>query len=145
MKHINHLTTVRSSRYDRNDPAQEGNKNTEFFDFIIDGQSLYQWLKKYDMVPALGWGSQVHQKQMQDYFVLNKMHPSLYYRYPILVCPWCGDEECGFISVFIERHEDYVIWKDFKLEPNNITINIGPFFFEWANYKAAILKAYRTE
>lgn len=145
MLHINYLSTKRSSRYDRNDPAQEGNKNTEFFDFIIDGQSLYQRLKSYDLVPALGWGSQEHQKQMQDYFLLNKMHPQLYYRYPMFVCPWCGDEECGFISIFIERNEDYVIWKDFKLEPSNNSISIGPFYFKWDNYKAAILNAYSTE
>ncbi|MBD0380183.1 oxidoreductase [Paenibacillus sedimenti] len=144
MKHLNYLQTRPSSRYDDNDPEQEGNKNTKFADLIIDDRSLYQMLKKYDMVPSLGWGSEEHQKQMIDYFLLNQMHTYLFYRYPILVCPWCGDEDCGFISVFIEREEDLVIWRDFKLEPDNKSINIGPFYFKWEDYKSAINNTYGT-
>ncbi|PYE50044.1 oxidoreductase [Paenibacillus barcinonensis] len=148
MKHINYLQTVPSCRYDDHDREQEGNKNTKFVDLIIDGRSLYQMLKKYDRVPSLGWGSEEHQKQMIDYFLLNQLHAYLFYRYPILVCPWCGDEECGFISVFIEREEDLIIWRDFKLEPDNKSIDIGPFYFSWEDYKSAIINTYgaaRTE
>lgn len=56
MKTINQLQTKPSSRYDSFDPDQEGNKNTKFADIIIDGRSLYQMLKRHDMVPSLGWG-----------------------------------------------------------------------------------------
>lgn len=144
MKHINYLQTAPSNRYDNHDPEQEGNKNTKFADLIIDGISLYQMLKKYDMVPSLGWGSDEHQKQMIDYFLMNQMHTYLFYRYPILVCPWCGDEECGFISVLIEKEGDHVIWNDFKLEPDNKSINIGPFYFMWDDYKSVIISTYGT-
>lgn len=142
MKTINQLQTKPSSRYDSCDPEQEGNKNTKFADIIIDGRSLYQMLKKHDMVPSLGWGSEELQRQRIDYFLLKQLHEYLYYRYPILVCPWCGDEDCGFISVFIEREEELVIWQDFKLEPHNIAINIGPFYFKWEEYESVINETF---
>lgn len=138
MKTINHLQTKEASRYSDNDPEREGNKNTKFADFIIDERSLYQMLKKYDMVPCLGWGNLEYQKQLIKFFLLQQIHPNLYYRYPILVCPWCGDEECGFVSVIIEREEEVIVWKDFKLEPDNKPINIGPFYFIWEKYERAI-------
>lgn len=144
MKNINHLETIPSSRYDDFDPEQDGNKNTKFADLIIDGNSLYRMLKMYDMVPSLGWGSNEYQRLIIDYFLLKLTHPSLYYRYPILVCPWCGDEECGFISVFIEREGDQIIWSDFKLEPDNKPINIGPFYFKWEEYERTINDTFGT-
>lgn len=136
---INNLHTQPSSRYDAHDPEQDGNKNTRFADVIIDGKSLYQRLKKYDMVPSLGWGVEEYQKLLIQYFLLEKPHPQMYYRYPILVCPWCGDEECGYISVKIDREGDLVIWKDFRLEPDMQEINVGPFYFEWEHYQKVIL------
>jgi len=68
-------------------------------------------------------------------------HEYLYYRYPILVCPLCGDEECGFISVMIDKEGDIVIWRDFILEGEK-KINIGPFYFTWDNYSTAINNTY---
>lgn len=60
----------------------------------------------------------------------------------ILVCPWCGDEECGFISVFIEKEDNLIIWRDFKLEPSNKAINVGPFYFEWDEYEKVINETF---
>lgn len=135
---INHLETRPASRYDEWDPAQHGNQNTRFADLIIDGKSLYQRLKKHDMVPSLGWGPDAQQRRMIDFFLLRQTHEYLYYRYPILVCPWCADEECGFISVHISREEDIVTWEDFRLESGNRPLQIGPFYFEWDDYERAI-------
>lgn len=144
MGKINNLKTKPSRRYSEFDPEQDSNKNTKFADLIIDDTSLYQMLKQYDLVPSLGWGSEENQRLLMDYFLMEKEHPSLYYRYPILICPWCGDEECGFISVFIERKGNIVIWQDFKLEPGNKSIPIGPFYFEWENYKKMINDTYKA-
>ncbi|WP_336780341.1 oxidoreductase [Paenibacillus illinoisensis] len=138
MTTINVLETQPSSRYDELDPSQDGNKNTTFADLIIDGKSLYQMLKRHDLVPALGWGSEENQRQMIQYLLLKEPHEYLYYRYPILVCPWCGDEECGYISVKVDREEDVVIWKDFILEHKNQPLNVGPFYFMWENYERSI-------
>ncbi|WP_340032241.1 oxidoreductase [Paenibacillus sp. FSL K6-1122] len=120
---ISTLETKLASRYNEFDPEQDGNKNTKFSDIIIDGTSLYQRL-------------------LIDYFLLKKSHESMYYRYPILVCPWCGDEECGFISVKIDREEDIVIWRDFILNDKNL--QVGPFYFGWENYKQAIENTFGT-
>ncbi|MOA65573.1 hypothetical protein D3C78_1920150 [compost metagenome] len=54
------------------------------------------------------------------------------------MCPWCGDEECGFISVKIDRESDIIIWKDFVLEHDGKKIDIGPFYFHWDNYEQVI-------
>lgn len=142
MKTINHLDTRLSSRYEETDPNQDGNKNTLFADILIDNKSLYKRLSKYDMVPALGWGTNENQRLMIDYFLLRQPHEYLFYRYPILVCPLCGDEECGFISVKIDKEEDIVIWKDFILENDNKKIDIGPFYFNWDNYSRTINNTY---
>ncbi|WP_416294515.1 oxidoreductase [Paenibacillus illinoisensis] len=142
MTTINVLETQPSSRYDELDPSQDGNKNTTFADLIIDGKSLYQMLKRHDLVPALGWGTEENQRQMIQYFLLKEPHDYLYYRYPILVCPLCGDEECGYISVKVDRDDDVVIWKDFMLEHKNQPLNIGPFYFMWENYERAIQNTF---
>ncbi|WP_256972673.1 hypothetical protein [Saccharibacillus sp. O23] len=57
MKKISHLQTKLASRFADLDPNKEENKNTKFADLIIDDRSLYQTLKKHDLVPSLGWGS----------------------------------------------------------------------------------------
>ncbi|MBE7684079.1 oxidoreductase [Paenibacillus sp. P13VS] len=142
MTTINVLETQPSSRYDELDPSQDGNKNTTFADLIIDGKSLYQMLKRHDLVPALGWGTEENQRQMIQYFLLKEPHEYLFYRYPILVCPLCGDEECGYISVKVDRDDDVVIWKDFMLEHKNQPLNVGPFYFMWENYERAIQNTF---
>lgn len=58
------------------------------------------------------------------------------------VCPWCEDEECGFISVKIDREDDIVIWRDFILNDKNL--QVGPFYFGWENYKQAIENTFGT-
>ncbi|WJM11282.1 oxidoreductase [Paenibacillus sp. PK1-4R] len=142
MVKISTIETKLASRYDEFDPEQDGNKNTRFADIIIDGTSLYQKLKKHELVPSLGWVSDEYQRLLIDYFLLKKPHESMYYRYPILVCPWCGDEECGFISVKIDKEDDVVIWSDFIL--NDKKLQVGPFYFGWENYKQAIENTFGT-
>lgn len=116
----------------------DGEKNTRFADLIIDGRSLFQMLKTYDMVPSLGWMSQDCQREMIDYFLLRRPHETMWYRYPVMVCYWCGDEGCGFISVKVDRENNIVTWKDFFLEPDMKKIDIGPFHFQWDHYKRVI-------
>ncbi|WP_411343292.1 oxidoreductase [Paenibacillus sp. WLX1005] len=138
MSKINRIETRRSKCYQDWEVKPEGQINTNFSDILIDGISIYDMLKKYEFIPCFGWGVQENQQQMVDYFLLNDMHPYLYWRYPLLVCAWCGDEECGFISVFVEREGNLVIWQDFRLEADNRSIPLGPFTFEWEEYEQAI-------
>ena len=63
-------------------------------------------------------------------------------RYEIYVCPLCADLGCGAITVDIKRDNDMVVWKDFGLEYSYRdeikSINLGPFVFEWNEYKGVI-------
>jgi hypothetical protein len=137
MKRMNTLETKPASRSDF-ESIEEGQKNTKFADLNIDGKSLYKMLIKYNMVPSLGWMSNEWQREVIDYFLLRKPHETMWYRYPLMVCSWCGDVGCGFISVKIDKENNVVTWKDFYLEPEMKKINIGPFYFEWDSYKKVI-------
>ncbi|MCD1259239.1 oxidoreductase [Paenibacillus athensensis] len=139
---FNDLQFQPASRFDPLDCAQEGNKNIRFADVMIDGRSLYGMLRKHDLVPIFGWGGRERQLETLDFFLLRKPHESLFYRYPLLVCPWCGDEGCGFISVKVDREGERVIWKDFYAEHQRLSIPLGPFVFSWALYEQAILSTF---
>ncbi|MFD1885500.1 hypothetical protein [Paenibacillus wenxiniae] len=70
-----------------------------------------------------------------------KSEAYLYYRYPLFVCSWCRDEDCGFISVFVERKHNLVTWQDFRIEPGNRSLPLGPFTFEWEEYERELRSA----
>lgn len=142
MTKINHLETRLSSRYEEYDLKQAVNKNRVFADIIIDSSSLYQKLKKYDLVPAFSWGNVEDQQLMIDYFLFKYPFELKYHRYPIFICPECGDLECGYISVSIDKESDIVEWSNFYIEQSNQKLDIGPFYFKWDNYQFAIENTY---
>lgn len=139
---LNHIESRLSQRYEENDPDQEGNRNTAFADILIDGHSLYKRLKKFDLVPSLGWGSKEHQQEIIDCFLLKKPFELMYHRYPIAICPWCGDLECGYISVNIDIENDIVTWSNFLHEPDCTKVQTGPYHFKWNNYKRVIEQTF---
>lgn len=140
MSNVNFLETRLASRY--GEGVSKEATNTVFSDLIIDSVSLFQRLKKYDLIPAFGWGNEEHQQLITDYFLFKYPFELKYHRYPILICPQCGDLECGYISVAIDKESDIVEWSNFYLEHNNQPLDIGPFHFKWDNYKSAIERAY---
>ncbi|MGO4276126.1 oxidoreductase, partial [Paenibacillus sp. TAF58] len=89
MTNLNFLETRLASRFGE-DVSKEG-KNTVFADLIIDSVSFFQRLKKYDFVPAFGWGNDEDQQLITDYFLFKYPFEFKYHRYPILICPQCGD------------------------------------------------------
>lgn len=140
MTRTNFLETRLSSRYGEVGLKQEN--NTVFADLVIDSVSLYQRLKEYDLVPAFGYGNADQQKLITDYYLFKYPFDYRYHRYPIMICPQCGDLDCGYISVAIDKEADIVEWSNFYLEHNNLLLNIGPFHFEWDNYKSTIEKTF---
>ncbi|MFC4777207.1 oxidoreductase [Paenibacillus sp. GCM10023252] len=140
MKRINNIETKLSHRFNENDHERLSNKNIKFADIMIDGESLYHKLKKYDMIPALGWGSLEQQSLTLEYLLFKKPFELTYHRYPILICPECGDLECGFLSVSIDLEDDIVTWSNFMLEHDNVLIDLGPYYFHWDDYRRAIKK-----
>lgn len=132
---IHQLSTEIRPRLSTDQPFKT---NVRFADFFIDGKSLYQRFEKYDLVPSLGWGRIEYQKEMIQYFLLQKPHSLLWYRTPILVCPECADLECGFLSAKLEKRGDLIIWSDFFKDHYAIKIDIGPFYFKWEPYTKVI-------
>jgi len=120
-------------------------KEVEFADLIIDGISLYQRLNKYNFIPSLGWGTVEFQRDMIKYFLHEKPHELLWYRVPVLSCPYCGDLDCGFISAKIDLLDNKVIWKDFYkgdyISDYEKKLDLGPFYFDYKSYKKTIISA----
>ncbi|GGJ18610.1 oxidoreductase [Paenibacillus hunanensis] len=129
MNHVHQFQVKRLQPSPDSNHYPFGDKSESFMDVLIDGRSMYDMLKQHDRIPCFGWGNHEFQQQNIDYFLLEDMHPYLYYRYPLMVCSWCGDEDCGFISVFVERTGDLVTWQDFKMEPDDRSLALGPFTF----------------
>lgn len=97
---FHHLSTEVRQRFTTDEPHRT---NVKFSDFIVDGYSLHKRLENYDLVPSLGDGTKEYQEEMISYFLLQKPHPLLWYRAPILVCRECADLGCGFISAKLDR------------------------------------------
>ncbi len=142
MKKIHHFQTkcVYPSPDSNDHPF--GDKSQSFVDVLIDGRSMHEMLKKHERIPCFGWGIQQFQQQNIDYFLLDELHPYLYHRYPLMVCSWCGDEDCGFISVLVEREGNLVTWQDFRIEPDDRSLPLGPFTFTWEEYERELRSTY---
>lgn len=111
-----------------------------FKDFIIDGVSLYNKIKLlgYKYVPCLGWGVIEFQKENIERLILNEPPDLSDGKYSLLICP-CSDIECGCIAVSINRINDMIVWDEFEVKHQNITLNqMGPYFFKWEEYKKII-------
>jgi len=110
--------------------------NTDFFDFIIDGNSLYSIFKSDDYISVLGQSEEEAQlKEIQR--LLLEYPPELENgRYFIFVCPMCADLGCGAITVSIYREEEFIIWTDFRYENDETSraLDLGTYKFQWENY-----------
>ncbi|WP_010243291.1 hypothetical protein [Acetivibrio cellulolyticus] len=134
------------SYYDNGQFNELENKFMYFADIIIDGKSLFQEFKEYDYISTLGWGSEEFQNEVIMRLLLSAPPVIDSKRYEIYVCPLCADLGCGSITVDITKDNDTVIWKDFGLEysyKDEIkSIDIGPFIFEWNEYKNVIMSSF---
>lgn len=92
----------------------------------------------YKYVPYLGWGVREFQKENIERLILNEPPDLSDGKNPLLICP-CSDIECGCIAVSINRINDMIVWDEFEVKHQNITLNqIGPYFFKWEEYKNII-------
>ncbi|KRE57463.1 hypothetical protein [Paenibacillus sp. Soil750] len=115
------------------------NSNKSFHDFIIDGKSLFELLKKHEYIPCIGSGISKYKQEIVEELTLKRLSRLGGNRYPLLTCADCGDLNCGFISAIIEEDDNLIIWRDFK-KGDQIKLNhLGPYYFEKSNYKKTIL------
>ncbi|GLX68018.1 hypothetical protein [Paenibacillus glycanilyticus] len=124
-----------------------------FADFKIDGQSLYdRYVKEFDFVSCLGWGSEKFQQEHIGRLILQGKPDFENGKNSIYICPACADLGCGAVSVIIEMDDDIVTWsclegggelldsrkqfhfdKESYVEQITSTLGLGGFGFPWTN------------
>jgi hypothetical protein len=123
-----------------------------FLDFAISGQSLWEKLKKPDVVSVLcfEYAASALDESLRaaNRLLLTEMADRPNDRRSLFICSECGDLGCGAISCVIVREGDAFIWKEFGLQNNyedNVERNrytgIGPFIFDATSYERAFQRA----
>ena len=123
-----------------------------FFDFTIDGRSLWEKLKKPDMVSVLcfEYAAKALDESIRaaNRLLLIEQADHQHDRRSLFICSECGDLGCGAISCLIVSEGDTIVWKEFGFQ-NNYEANVelgpyvgtGPFVFDVASYERALVGA----
>lgn len=117
--------------------------NTEFFDFVIDGKSLYQRFQSYDFISVLQHKEEAAQREEIEKLLLNSSSELDGGRYFLFVCPMCADLGCGAITVSIKFEGENIVWGDFNYEDGvtRKTLNLDTFIFDRMEYSKSILSS----
>jgi hypothetical protein len=123
-----------------------------FLDFVISGQSLWEQLRKPDMVSVLcsEYAAKAHGESVR---AINRLllvekadHPDD--RRSLFICSECGDLGCGAITCHIVRDGGAIVWKDFGHQNNyedhiarGPYEGIGPFMFDAKRYESLFFEA----
>ena len=123
-----------------------------FFDFAIDGKSLWEQLNRPDMVSVLcfEYAAKARDESIRAanrlLLVEEADHPQD--RRSLFICSECGDLGCGAISCLIVKDDDAIVWKEFGFQNNyedrverRQYANIGPFVFDVGSYERALVGA----
>lgn len=121
--------------------------NTEFFDFIVDGKSLYTRFQSYDFISVLQHKEEEAQQEEMEKLLLKTPSELDSGRYFLFVCPMCADLGCGAITVSIRREGENIIWSNFCLEDGETIkpLNVDTFMFNWLEYSDSILSSIIQE
>ena len=116
-----------------------------FFDFIVDGVSLLSKCleKGFDEVGCLGWGGQAIHSEAQARLLDESPGDFDDGRVALFVCPECGDLGCGAVSIRLRREGQSVVWDEIGWQTNyeegwNAIDDLGPYSFDFKQYRAAI-------
>lgn len=120
-----------------------------FLDFVIDGQSLWETLRKPDMVSVLC--AQYAEKEPANAIsrlLLNQKADLPNGRRSLFICAECGDLGCGAITAVVEKQAESFTWNDFGYEntyEDKISLDvyrtIGSFTFDAIKYEQALVQA----
>lgn len=120
-----------------------------FLDFVIDGQSLWETLRKPDMVSVL-CAEYIEKETVNamSRLLLNLKADLPNGRRSLFICSECGDLGCGAITAVVERRCESFTWSAFGYENNyedQISLDayksIGPFTFDAIKYEQALMQA----
>ena len=116
-------------------------------DFVVSGTSLFMTFSNlgFDEVPCLGWLVSAEDDAARRR-LLGEVDPDLPSGHvSLFICPLCGDLGCGAIGVKILKQRNFVIWSQFAFENDydpesyEAISQVGPFEFDYGQYKSAIL------
>jgi hypothetical protein len=123
-----------------------------FLDFVIAGHSLWEKLKKSDMVSVLcfEYAAKALDESLRAanrlLLIENADHP--HDRRSLFICSECGDLGCGAISCVIVKEGNAIVWREFGFQNNYEDVverkhytAIGPFIFHFASYERVLLRA----
>lgn len=120
-----------------------------FFDFVVNGQSLWEALgKRHDMVSILCLEFSVDETAKAiNRLLLNEKANLPNERRPLFVCSECGDLGCGAISVGVDKRGGTLTWKSFGYEnnyENRVEVDdystVGPLTFDAVAYERTLLQ-----
>jgi hypothetical protein len=125
-----------------------------YANFLVDGLPLtnIKEIRDNDFVSCLGWGPEEFQRKQINRLLLETESDFENNRNSLYICP-CSDLGCGAVSVKIKRSsrdDNIIIWYKFGIEDNleeqhsklkNYN-GIGPFYFDWEQYKETICSAF---
>ncbi|MEH7352120.1 oxidoreductase [Neobacillus drentensis] len=140
------LTAMKISKLSFSKVEREGDYPGKivYANFNIDGKSMKEMssIREFDVVSCLGWGPKPFQNEQILRLLLEKESDFIYNRNSLYICP-CTGLDCGAVSLSIKKaNNGIIVWDNFALEYENgidkYFDNIGPFYFEWEQYKNAI-------
>jgi hypothetical protein len=129
----------------RTRPGGPGKTQRDFLDFVVDEKSLYEYLCKahdLDLISCLVLCRPIEESVRAGRRLLLK-EPAMLpgERYPLFICPECGDLACGTVTVTVQEEKDRITWRDFGYQNTYETDiyfdafkRIGPFIFSRDEY-----------
>ncbi|AIJ26611.1 hypothetical protein [Amycolatopsis methanolica] len=123
----------------------------EFLDFVIDGRPVSSLFDGQDVVSALATDLPPRALSREvDRLLLRGPSSLPDGRQVLYCCPECGDLACGAITAMITRHDDLIIWRDFRRQDSQDRElesypDAGPFRFSADQYRNALEQVRSTQ
>lgn len=145
-----HLELIPATRVGAEYPNGTFKSERHFFDFVLDGQSLWERVgKPNDMVSILCVDYAVEETIQAVNRLLLVEKPDLPNgRRSLFICSECGDIGCGAVTAIVTKVADSFIWEKFGYENNyenhvilDDYLDVGPFTFNAAEYERTLLRA----
>ena len=143
------MNTIELLKTDRAVSGRGSQIKRAFFDFVVDGVSLYEELgRRSDLISTI-WIDPPMSREEQQRAIrrMVTLEPGDLPngRVSLYVCPECGDLGCGAISVQIDVTGDKIRWSDFGYENNyehhverDSDSSVGPFDFSRPVYETTL-------
>ena len=131
-------------------PGGSFKSERHFLDFVIDGESLWEKVGRERDAVSVVCFEYAYEETVKaiNRLLLTEKAVILRDRRSLFICSECGDFGCGAVTAFIERHGQWIVWRDFGYENDyeeNIRLDeykhIGPYTFEWTKYESVFLQA----